>query len=465
MAGEGRLARGVLSDVDIAAATVADMAPAMSFFFGFATIVTAAGIAAPLTVIAGAIAIGLLGNTLSQFSRSRPSTGSFVTFIGSAFGGYSAVVTAVVLCTGYIIAVASVVTISGGLAEMILKQYLSITVPWQAISAALTLGALALIVTGAKPSTKVAAVLFAFQVLLLLVVAIALLIEHSGYINTKPLDPSHLYRGFSGLSLGFPLAVYLFVGWENSAALAEEHHNPRAGVARAVFSSILVVGVLYVFLSYATVVGFNDNAGALSNAQIPFITAAGTVASGLVFIAYIAGFTSICSCLISATNSQARIIFNSGREGLLPSVTARLTERGRTPWVAFSVYLALALGLSYVFGWNTDPVKFFGEIATMGTILIALTYLVANLALPVYYRRYERERFSNVKHLLLPLLGAVAIGYPLYELVKPGQPAPFDRYPLIAAGVVVGALIWGAIAYGRDRTLGERVGSIVADAD
>jgi amino acid transporter len=184
---------------------------------------------------------------------------------------------------------------------------------------------------------------------LLLVVAIALLVEHSGYINAQPFD-SHLHRGISGLSLGFPLAVYLFVGRENSAALAEEHHDPRAGVTRAVFSSILVVGTLYVFLSYATVVGFNDNATALSNAQIPFITAAGTVASGLVFIAYIASFTSICSCLISATNSQARIIFNSGREGLLPPVTARLTDRGKTPWVAFSVYLALALGLSYVFG-------------------------------------------------------------------------------------------------------------------
>jgi amino acid transporter len=464
-AGDGRLARGVLSDVDIAAATLADMAPAMSFFFGFATIVTTAGVAAPLTVIAAAIAIGLLGNTLSQFSRSRPSTGSFVTFIGSAFGGYTAVVTAVVLCTGYIIAVASVVTISGGLAETILKHYLSITIPWQAISAVLSLGALFLIVTGAKPSTKVAAVLFVFQVLLLLVVAIALLVKHSGHINAHPFDPSLLHRGFSGLSLGFPLAVYLFVGWENSAALAEEHHNPRAGVTRAVFSSILVVGVLYVFLAYATVVGFNDNAAALTKAQIPFITAAGTVASGLVFIAYIAGFASICSCLISATNSQARIIFNSGREGLLPSVTARLTERGKTPWVAFSVYLALALGLSYVFGWNTTPVTFFGEIATMGTILIALTYLVANLALPVYYHRHERERFSNVKHVLLPLLGAAAIGYPLYELVKPGQPAPFDRYPLIAAGVVVVALIWAAVAFGRDRALGERVGSIVADAD
>jgi hypothetical protein len=129
------------------------------------------------------------------------------------------------------------------------------------------------------------------------------------------------------------------------------------------------------------------------------------------------------------------------------------------------VYLVLALGLCYVFGWNTTPVTFFGEIATLGTILIALTYLVANLALPVYYRRFERQSFSVVKHLVLPLLGAAAIGYPLYELVKPGQPAPFDHYPAIAGGVVVAALIWGAIVFARDRTIGERVGSIVADAD
>lgn len=95
------------------------------------------------------------------------------------------------------------------------------------------------------------------------------------------------------------------------------------------------------------------------------------------FVAHLAGFTSICSCLISATNSHARTIFNSGREGFLPSVVARLTARRRTPWVALSVYLAIALGLSYVFGWNTPQVTFFGEIATMGTILIALTYLAA----------------------------------------------------------------------------------------
>jgi amino acid transporter len=161
---------------------------------------------------------------------------------------------------GYIIAVASVVAISGGWTHTILQHYLSIDIPWQALTAVLTIGALYLVSSGAKPSTGVAAAFFGFELLLLLVIAIVLLVDHSSHINLSPLDPSKLHRGFSGLSLGFPLAVFLFVGWENSAAMAEESKDPRAGVAKAVFSSIALVAVLYVFLSNATVVGFNANA-------------------------------------------------------------------------------------------------------------------------------------------------------------------------------------------------------------
>ena len=463
-----RLARGVLTNFDISAATLANIAPAMSFFFGFALIVSTAGVAAPLTVIAAGIAIALLGNTLTQFSRSRPSTGSFVTFIGRAFGGYPAVVAAVVLGAGYILAVASVVAISGGWTETIIKHSLSISIPWQIFTAILTGGALYLIIAGAKPSTTVAAIFFGFEALLLVVVAIALLIQHSGSISLKPFDPGNLHRGFSGLSLGFPLAVYLFIGWENSAAMAEETQNPRIAVPKAIFTSVALIVVLYVFLSFSTVVGFDNNPDKLTAAGVPMVDAAQGVASFLAFLAYIAGFTSIVSSLISATNSQARIIFNSGREGLLPSVTGRVTARTQTPWVAFLVFLGLALGLVYVFCRSSNPdgvVIFFGEIATLGTILVAFTYLVANLALPVYWRRYHPEGFNPITHLILPLLGAAAIGYPLYELVKPGQPAPFNSYVWIALGIVVAALRWGAFVYSRDRTIGERVGSIVADAE
>jgi hypothetical protein len=60
---------------------------------------------------------------------------------------------------------------------------------------------------------------------------------------------------------------------------------------------------------------------------------------------------------------------------------------------------------------------------------------------------------------------AFAIGYPLYELIKPGQPAPFDHYPLIALVVLVIGAVYAAYLNHHDRTLGERIGSVVADAE
>lgn len=320
-------------------------------------------------------------------------------------------------------------------------------------------------ISGVKPTTTVAGVFFVFEMALITVVAIALLIKHSSSLNLHPFDPGRLHKGFSGLSLGFPLAVYLFVGWENSAPLAEESTDPRSNVGRAVFSSIALMAVTYVVLAYVTVVAFHDNVTSIAGSSVPYVDAANSVAGALAFFAYLAGFTSIIGSLLAATNSQSRIIFSSAREGLLPSAVASVTERSRTPWASLVVYVVLALGLTYIFGWNTDPIVFFGEIATLGTILIALTYLAANVALPFYYRRFHPEEFSPVRHLLLPALGAFAIGYPLYELIKPGQPAPFDHYPLIALVILVIGALYAAYLNHHDRTLGERIGSVVADAE
>ncbi|MGH3156640.1 MAG: hypothetical protein ACRDNF_08725, partial [Streptosporangiaceae bacterium] len=64
-----RLRRGALGLIDISASTMANIGPAYSFYFSFGLIVATAGVAAPLTIIVAVVAIALLGNTLSQFSR------------------------------------------------------------------------------------------------------------------------------------------------------------------------------------------------------------------------------------------------------------------------------------------------------------------------------------------------------------------------------------------------------------
>ena len=53
-----RLRQGVLGLIDIAAATMANIGPAMSFYFGFGFLAFTAGLASPLTIIAAGVAIG-----------------------------------------------------------------------------------------------------------------------------------------------------------------------------------------------------------------------------------------------------------------------------------------------------------------------------------------------------------------------------------------------------------------------
>src|ERR1022692_3457836 len=162
-------------------------------------------------------------------------------------------------------------------------------------------------------------------------VSVTVLINDPGSLNPIPFGPSHITKGFSGLASGFPLAIYLFIGWENSAALAEETGNPRRNVPRAVFLSIALMLVGYVLFAFATVTGFGYSGTALGAAPIPFISVAHNVLAGFAFFAYLAGLTSTVGVLISAVNSQARLIFNAGREGLLPSWLGKVHPIRRTP--------------------------------------------------------------------------------------------------------------------------------------
>src|ERR1700729_560804 len=279
-----RLHRGALGLVDISASTMANIGPAYSFFFSFGLIVMTAGIGAPLTIVAAAIAIALLGNTLAQFSRAQPSTGGFITFVGKSFGGTSAVTTALLCGAGYIIAISSVLVVSGGFLSIMIQFYTGTNIPWIIFSAIFTAGAMFMMFRGVAVSTKLAGFFFAFELVVLLVVSIAVLIKNGGHLSSVPFQPSHINNHFSGLALAFPLAVYLFIGWENSAALAEETNNPRRNVPPAVFMSIVFMALTYLLVAYSTVSGFRYSPVALAAAAIPFITVAHSVAAWLAFI-------------------------------------------------------------------------------------------------------------------------------------------------------------------------------------
>ena len=462
-----RLKRDSLGLQQIIASTLANIAPAMSFFFGFGLIVSGAGVGAPLTILVAMVVILFLTNTLAQFSRYRPSTGSFVTFIGMSFGPVAGAAASLFVVTGYCIAAASVVVISGGWASQTLQVFLGIHVPWQLLSIIVT-GIVGLLVSrGISLSTTWAAIFFYFELVLLLIGAIIMLVVNHASISWAPLMVSSVTGGWKGIGLGFPLAIYLFIGWENSAMLAEETTNPRRNVPRALITGTLAIGILYMFLAFATETAFHNNLKAISASAIPFVDAFKASAAAALIIAYIAGVTSIFSSLIGLTNAQARILFSSSREGLLPAFFGKIHPQHRTPHAAMWAYIIMALLIVLIFGtaYSIDPVTLFGDTGTLGTIPVVVTYLITNLALPVYMLRYHRSDFNALWHLIVPVIGTIAMLFPLYGLVEPGQPYPFNIYPYLALGLLVISLIYGAILAKRDPDLVQRIGSYVADED
>ena len=362
--------------------------------------------------------------------------------------------------------------ISGGFLSTTLNYYLGWNVPWIILSVVLVGGAVLMTLRGVGVSTKLAGFFFAFEMLVLIVVSVAVLIKNGGHLSSAPFDPGHITNGFSGLAAGFPLAIYLFIGWENSAALAEETGNPRRNVPRAVFLSIALMVVGYVLFAYSTVIGFGNNGKALANSAIPFISVAHNVLAGFAFFAYLAGLTSTLGVLISAINSQARLIFNAGREGLLPSWLGKVHPTRKTPMNAIYAFVAIASAIILIWAFlhligghsgSMNALTFFVESSTLGTILLLVVYFLANLALPFYYRKFRPQEFNVVRHAVLPFLGMVTIAVPVYYLCKPGQPAPYDWFPYAALAIVVVSVVYGFILNRRDPSLGERAGGIVAD--
>src|SRR5215831_9522221 len=80
------LAKGALSLFDTISSTLANLAPVEGIFLSVTLVVFAMGAQAPWAFLIAGIAILATGNTMSEFSWSIPSAGSFVTFIGRGVG-------------------------------------------------------------------------------------------------------------------------------------------------------------------------------------------------------------------------------------------------------------------------------------------------------------------------------------------------------------------------------------------
>jgi amino acid transporter len=409
------------------------------------------------------VAVVLLAFTVAEFTRAEPSAGSFITYVETSLGARAGVVTSLLVAVGYTVAIAGVFTMSGGMVALTVAHYSSWEPPWEPLTLVLTLAAVWLTVRGVKLSTTAVGLAVLVQVTIMLLVCVVVLVDRHAHLSSRPFSWTHLKGGLTGLSAGFPLALYMFIGWENGPALAEQSRDPERTIPRALYLSVAIGAALFVFFAYATVTGFHYDVSSIGRSSVPFLAVADRYLGGAAVLAWGAGTVSVLATLVAGANSQARMRFDGGRSGLLPAKLGHARPPDDTPVNALLVMAGVGLGIIAVW-WaihlvgldhgSTDPVGLYAECSTMGTIVILFVYFLTTLSLPVFMWRGHRGSFSLLRHVVVPLLGAITLIVPFVELCKPGQPSPYSEFPYVALAVLALAVVVACIVVRRHPSTG-----------
>ncbi len=243
----------------------------------------------------------------------------------------------------------------GGWTSLILAQFFHLTVPWQPIAILFVGFVWFLVYRGVKVSTQWAVITFAFEMLLILVGVFAI-ISHLTQLTFASFNPGMVKNGLSGIGLAFPLAIFMFIGVGNPGAMVEKTRYARRAVPTAIYTATIFVSIVYLLMAWSTSVAYHNDASKIAGLAVPFISAASKALGPVAILVYLAGLTSTFASLIGATNAQTRMIFSTGREGLLPGDLGKVS-RFATPWVAIAVYLGLATVLTLIWASQGSPVK------------------------------------------------------------------------------------------------------------
>lgn len=457
VAGPHSLRAGALGLRELVANNIAEIAPAIASIFVLAAIFHSSGVASPLVILIACAGFYCHINVTAEFSRVAPSAGFYATYVARAFGPK----TGAVIAGGYLLAMFSFYSAIffqvGVWTSTIAQDAFGVTIPWWVAALVLEAIVVVLLLRGIKLSVGVAVALFIIEAVMLFAGAIAMLVTSGSYINWDAFNPANISGGVSGFGLGFVLAIFLFLGASGSSPLAEEIKNPRRALPIAIYAATFIAFFIYIFVAWSISVGFHNDATALNNAEFPFVAGVTKAAEPLKYLVYFAGFTSAIGVLIGAGNAGSRVLYNSARDGLVPAAAAKVLPNRRTPWVAIVVPTVAMMIVTLILGPLVGAGNAFNYMATLATDIFMVVFIVTNIAIIPYFWRKHRDRWSWIRHLIIPLLGVIAFAYPLYAAIDPGQEAPYNWFWILLLGAYVVAFLYSVTRWKKIGRFGERL--------
>jgi len=421
--------------------------------------------AAPLTVVAGSVPIGILAGNGSGYPATYlvsaailaffavgfvamtphvPQAGAFYSYISRGLGRPLGLGAAMLALLTYVTIQGAVFGYVGQAINDLLGRYGVASPPWWVWTMVVIAAIGVLGYRHIDLSSKVLGLLLVAEVAIVVVLDVAVVAQGGpeGY-SAGIVTAADVTSGSPALGLMFAIAG--FIGFEATAVFRDEAREPERTIPRATYLALAIIGVFYAVSSWVIVTAWGDSAVVERAAADPGSmvvetteTYLGTVAADVLNVLLV---TSLFACALSFHNVLARYYFNLGNAGVLHSRLGAAHDRHASPSsasLAQSVISAAVIAVCALAG--LDPVlevfTWLSGIATVGIVALMLLTCVAVL---VFFRRtrVDTRPWQTVIAPGLGLLGLVAV---LVVLVQ--------NLPLLMGGVGAGVLLLAALVAG-----------------
>ena len=388
-------------------------------FFVLSEAVPQAGPGVIVSFIIAGIAAGLAAICYAELASAVPVSGSTYSYAYTTLGEVVAMGVAACLLLEYVVSTAAVSVGWSQYVNKLLDNFLGYSLP-QALSAApwdstpgvfnvpaailVALCAL-LLIRGASESAAVNTVMVIIKLGVLVMFAVIAFSAFSTdrFANFAPF-------GVAGIGSAAGTIFFSYIGLDAVSTAGDEVKDPQRTMPRALIAALLTVTGVYILVTFAALGAQNwtEFEGQKAGLATILDNVTGTNYWGTVLA--VGAVISIFSVTLVTLYGSTRILFAIGRDGLLPSMFAKVNPRSMTP-VNNTIIVATVVGLLA----GLVPLDSLADMVSIGTLVAFITVSVAVIIL----RRREPDLPRGFKvpgYPVTPVLSVLACLYILASL-------------------------------------------------
>ncbi|MDN5719317.1 MULTISPECIES: APC family permease [unclassified Corynebacterium] len=394
--------------------------------------------AAPLTVIGGALPIGMAAGNgagyptmyavgavilvlfsvgLTTMSKYISEPGAFYSYVETAFGRRLGMGTAYLALLTY---TAIQFAVYGFLGQQLTLLVAPVAdVPWWVFSLATAAVVGYLGYRSIELSSKALGVLLVAEIAIVVLLDVVIVGRGGAEgLNADPFLPENVFSGAMGV--GLMMAMAGFIGFESTTVFRSEARDPDRTVPRATYISVAVIGIFYTVSGWAVVQAWGtDNVvdAAVSNPdEMIATTAVNYLGAWSGPVVHVLLLTSLFACVLSFHNVLTRYQHAISHKRGLPRRLRAVHLTYRSPHMSSIVQTATVAVLTVVCALlGMDPVvEIFTWFSGLATLTIIILMLLVSVAVIVYFRSRPTLPVGTWKRTVAPVLAFLGLAAALY---------------------------------------------------